>query len=63
MPQNPPANNQVRRAVRQLLDALDRAVVAMHQVEAARAFLDRASARVELHVTYQNGDGDDGAGS
>jgi hypothetical protein len=47
----PSSDTAPRRAVRRLLDALDRAVAAAREVELARAALDRAARRKpDLHV-------------
>jgi hypothetical protein len=53
-------NRIIRRAVDRLLDATDRMLLAAREVEQARAALDRAAARVELHVCYDDGNGEGG---
>jgi hypothetical protein len=45
-----PESRNVRRAVRRLLDAVDRAMAASREVEAARAALERASQRTTLRL-------------
>jgi hypothetical protein len=61
MDANPPPNNRVRRAVARLIDATDRMLLAAREVGQARAALNRAAARIELHVLYddeaENGEG------
>jgi hypothetical protein len=56
----PPDNRRARRAVRRLLDAVDRALAAAREVQAARAALDREAGRGRLRIVSQPSEARDG---
>jgi hypothetical protein len=57
--ENPPTDNRVRRAIGRLIDATDRLLVAARDVEQARKELSRDTAKIELHVVYDDEAGDE----